>query len=143
MVGCAPEIKNRLFARLIERSLSKNTTLFRSILLECDNRRTMSITRYTEPEWSRSALMTVDVQRDFTLPGAPAEIPGTMEVVPQVADLLEAYRASGAPIIHMVRFYRSDGSNVDLCRRGAIQRGEQIVRPGTDGAQLSRSIKEH
>lgn len=95
---------------------------------------------YTEPEWSDSALVTIDVQRDFSLAGAPAEIPGTMNAVPQIVELLEAYRASGSPIIHVVRLYRSDGSNVDLCRRKKIENGEQIVRPGTDGAQLVQEL---
>lgn len=96
---------------------------------------------YTEPEWSDSALVTIDVQRDFSLSGAPAEISGTMEAVPQIVELLEAYRASRAPIVHAVRLYRSDGSNVDLCRRKKIENGEQIVRPGTNGAQLVHALR--
>lgn len=98
------------------------------------------MSRYTEPEWPHSALVTIDVQRDFSLPDAPAEIPGTMEIVPQIARLLEAYRANGRPIVHMVRLYRSDGSNVDLCRRNAIQNGVEIVRPGSAGAQLVQEL---
>lgn len=100
----------------------------------------LDMSSYTEPEWSNSALVTIDVQRDFSLPGAPAEVPGTMEVVPQIARLIEAYRASRRPIVHMVRLYRSDGSNVDLCRREAIQDGKEIVRPGSDGAQLVQEL---
>lgn len=95
---------------------------------------------YTVPEWSNSALVTIDVQRDFSLPGAPAEVPGTMEVVPQIARLIEVYRTSRRPIVHMVRLYRSDGSNADLCRREAIQDGKEIVRPGSEGAQLVQEL---
>lgn len=72
---------------------------------------------YTEPVWERSALVTVDMQRDFVLDGAPAQVPGTLEVVPAVASLAESYRAARLPIIHVVRAYSADGSDVDLCPR--------------------------
>lgn len=96
---------------------------------------------YTDPNWSDSALLTIDVQQDFSLPGAPAEIPGTMEAVSQIVPLLTAYRATSFPIIHVVRLYRRDGSNVDLCRRKRIESGQQIVRPGTEGAQLVQELR--
>jgi nicotinamidase-related amidase len=96
--------------------------------------------KYTEPDLHRSVLLTVDVQRDFTLPGAPAEIAGTMEVVPHMVRLLNAYRTGGRPIVHMVRLYLSDGSNADLCRRESIENGNKIVLPGTTGAQLVEAL---
>ncbi|MDA8405297.1 MAG: hypothetical protein M0T73_00335 [Deltaproteobacteria bacterium] len=44
----------------------------------------------TKPDWFRSVLLTIDVQRDFTVPGAPAFIPGTSEIVPTLQRLLTA-----------------------------------------------------
>ena len=96
--------------------------------------------KYTNPDLSKSALVTIDVQRDFSLPGSPAEIPGTMNVVPRIVKLLNAHRASGRPIVHMVRLYLIDGSNVDLCRRELIQRGKELLRPGSAGAQLVQEL---
>jgi len=96
--------------------------------------------KYTEPDLHKSALLTIDVQRDFSLPGAPAEIPGTMAVVPNIVRLLLAFRAAKRPIIHIVRLYRSDGSNVDLCRRELIHKGKEIVRPGSTGSQLVKEL---
>ena|SRR5208337_5365518 len=96
--------------------------------------------KYTKPDLSNSALVTIDVQRDFSLPGSPAEIPGTMSVVPYIVKLLNAYRASRRPIVHIVRLYLSDGSNVDLCRRELIRRGKELVRPGSVGAELVREL---
>ncbi len=55
--------------------------------------------------------------------------------------LVEAFRAADAPIIHVVRLYRQDGSNVDRCRREDIESGAEIVRPGTDGAELVGELK--
>jgi nicotinamidase-related amidase len=95
---------------------------------------------YTDPDLPNSALVTMDVQRDFSLPGSPAEMPGTIDVLPSMARLVEAFRATGRPIVHIVRLYLSDGSNVDLCRRESIQDGKEIVRPGSAGAQLVQEL---
>lgn len=35
------------------------------------------------PQFDRAALITIDLQNDFSLPGAVAEIPGTDEVMPR------------------------------------------------------------
>jgi len=91
---------------------------------------------YTEPHWTRSALLTIDVQRDFTVPGAPALIPGTQEIVTAIQRLVRAYRSANLPIIHVIRLYLADGSNVDLCRRARIEAGGKIVVPGTEGSQI-------
>jgi len=91
---------------------------------------------YVRPDPTSSALLTIDVQRDFTDEGAPAEIEGTRAAVPGMRDVVEAFRADGAPIVHVVRLYRGDGSNVDACRRRAIEEGAEIVRPGTAGAEV-------
>jgi len=40
-----------------------------------------------------------------------------------------------------VRLYREDGANVDLCRRADIEGGEQIVAPGSGGAELVDALK--
>ena len=95
---------------------------------------------FTDPDLKNSALVTVDAQRDFSLPGAIAEIPGTADAIPRMARLLQAFRAAGRPIVHIVRLYLADGSNVDLCRRELIQSGKEIARPGSDGAQLVREL---
>jgi len=96
--------------------------------------------KYTNPDLPNSALVTIDGQRDFSQPGSRAEIPGTMDVVPHIVRLLNAYRTNDRPIVHIVRLYLSDGSNVDLCRRELIQSGKEIVRPGSAGAQLVQDL---
>lgn len=96
---------------------------------------------YTTPEPSRSVLITIDMQNDFTLEGAPARIPGTLEVVPAIERVLLAFRAARRPIIHVVRLYKADGSNVDICRRSLIENGALIARPGDDGAELVLGLK--
>jgi nicotinamidase-related amidase len=97
--------------------------------------------RYVAPDWPNAALLTIDVQRDFALPEAPAEIPGTAEAAPRMGRLVEAFRRARRPIIHVVRLYLPDGSNADPCRREALERGKRIVLPGSDGAELLDELK--
>ncbi len=97
--------------------------------------------RYTDPNFARSALITIDSQNDFTLENAPAQIAGTKEVVPNTARLLRSYRRKELLIVHVIRLYLQDGSNADLCRRQTIEEGRQIVAPGSDGAELVAELK--
>ena len=97
--------------------------------------------QYTAPDLAHSALITIDTQNDFTLPNAPALIPGTLDVIPNIVRLINIYRDRHLPIIHVIRLYLPDGSNVDLCRRQLIESGRQIVAPGTDGAELVAALK--
>ncbi|HXX89391.1 MAG TPA: isochorismatase family protein, partial [Acidimicrobiales bacterium] len=89
--------------------------------------------------WRRSALVTVDVQRD-TLDGAPLQVPGTSAVVPAVAGLCEAFRAARRPIVHVVRIYRQDGSNAEPVRRALVAGPTPVLRPGTPGRLLADGL---
>jgi nicotinamidase-related amidase len=91
---------------------------------------------YTRPDFGSMALITIDMQNDF-LKGQPFEIPGTSEILPQMRKLAETFRRSSLPVIHIVRLYRRDGSNADLCRRSAVEQGATLVCPGTSGAELA------
>ena len=98
---------------------------------------------YTRADYKSIALITIDVQNDFSLPGAPLEIKGTMEAIPNIVKLLELFRKLAKPIIHVVRLYKKDGSNVDMVRRKRIADGVSAVRPETDGAELVKELKPH
>jgi nicotinamidase-related amidase len=97
---------------------------------------------YLAPEFGSVALVTIDTQVD-TLDGGTLEIPGTSDALPQIAALAKAFRDAGRPIAHVVRLYRSDGSNVDLCRRAAVEAGAEILAPGSSGSQLAPGIVQH
>jgi nicotinamidase-related amidase len=99
------------------------------------------LTKYTIPAPERSALLTIDVQRDFTDAGAPAEIPGTSAAVPAMRRVLRAYRQRRLPIVHVLRLYLADGTNADVCRRQMIEDGKAVVLPGTPGAELVEPLK--
>jgi len=96
---------------------------------------------YTRPHPDSAVLLTIDTQNDFTLADAPAKIDGTAAVVPQMRRLVERFRSRQTPIVHVVRLYREDGSNVDLCRKSAVEAGDTVVQPGSDGAELVSALK--
>jgi nicotinamidase-related amidase len=95
--------------------------------------------RYLTPDFSASALITIDTQRDV-LDGQPLEIPGTSAVLPAMKCLLDAFRQAESPIAHIVRLYRHDGSNVDLCRRSLVEDGAAILAPGSEGSELAPGL---
>ena len=93
---------------------------------------------HVAPELDRAALLVVDVQVDF-LDGGSSAIPGTSAVVPAVARLVQGFRTSGRPVVHVVRLY--DGEDVDLPRRTLIASGAPVVRPGSAGSQLAPDLR--
>ncbi len=96
---------------------------------------------YTTPQLSRSALITVDTQSDFVLPGAVAEIPGSMAIIGNMTTLLKTNRRNHLPIVHLVRLYLSDGANADICRRQLLESGTALVHPNSQGAELVADLK--
>lgn len=98
---------------------------------------------YVSPEFDSVALVSIDVQRDV-LDGQPFEIPGSSAAAASIARLADAFRTAGRPIVHVVRLYREDGSNVDPCRRGAIENGLRVLIPDSSGAEIAEGlVPEH
>jgi nicotinamidase-related amidase len=89
------------------------------------------------PHWATSALVTIDMQRDF-LSGQPYGLAGTTEIVPALRSLIDAFRAASRPVVHIVRLHRGD--DVDRVRRTLIAGGAQLARPGTDGRLLAPGL---
>ena len=94
---------------------------------------------YLSPDPLHTALITIDIQRD-TLDGQPFEIPGTSAILPEVLRLLNFFRKQSWPIIHIVRLYKPDGSNVDLCRRTAVSSGTSLVITNSVGSQIAEPL---
>lgn len=69
--------------------------------------------RYRASEWNHCTLVSIDVQC-HTLDGQPFEIEVTSAILPRLRRLLEAFRAASRPIVHIIRCYLPDGSNVEL-----------------------------
>ena len=95
--------------------------------------------KYTRPDFKTSALITIDILRD-TLDEQPLEIPGTSTVLPKIKQLLDFYRENNKPIVHIIRIYKNDASNVDLCRRKLVENGKEIFIKNSLGAELPREL---
>jgi len=96
---------------------------------------------YVAPDKTHCALLTIDTQRDTTMKNAPLEVKGTLEAVPFLERLAQAFREHHMPIIHAVRLYLTDGSNVDLCRRLLVEDEKQFLVPGSKGSELMSELK--
>ena len=94
---------------------------------------------HVEPHWDSSALITIDMQRDFLSDG-PFGLAGTTEILPNLTKLTEAFRSAGRPIVHVVRLYPADGQDVDRVRRALVQSGAEMARPGTPGRLLAPGL---
>jgi nicotinamidase-related amidase len=98
------------------------------------------VTPYTKLNGDRCALLVIDTQNDYGDPEGTYPMPDLAAVMPDVAEAIEIFRRVELPIVHIVRLYREDGSNIDLCRRWQFEQGElRSIIPGTWGSQLVAS----
>jgi nicotinamidase-related amidase len=99
----------------------------------------MTVDPHLAPHWDTSALVTIDMQRDF-LSDRPFGLAGTTEVMPNLGKLTEAFRGAHRPIVHVVRLYRRTGGDVDRVRRTLVERGADFVSPGAPGRLLAPGL---
>ena len=96
----------------------------------------------------QTALIVIDMQRDFLLPGGFGESLGNdvdqlLKVVPPLAALIAAARAAGIMVIHTREGHRADLSD---CPPAKLQRGapsKRIGDPGKYGRILIRGEYGH
>ncbi len=96
---------------------------------------------YCVPERANTALLTISAQQDFLRPDSPIKASGADRAKPALHRLVNGCRHQGVPILHAVRLYRPDGSNVDACRRQAVEEGLRVLMPGSFGAELLDELK--
>ena len=83
----------------------------------------------------QTALIVIDMQRDFLLPGGFGESLGNdvdqlLKVVPPLADLIAAARAAGIMVVHTREGHEPDLSD---CPPAKLNRGAPSKRIGDDG----------
>jgi biuret amidohydrolase len=83
----------------------------------------------------RTALVVIDMQRDFVEPGGFGESLGNdvsrlQSAVAPIAALLKAWRARGWPVLHTRECHRPDLSDCPAAKR---QRGSPSLRIGDEG----------
>jgi nicotinamidase-related amidase len=62
----------------------------------------------------KTALLIIDMQNDFVLPGAPVAAPGAVEIMQLIGDLAHRSRAKGFPVIYTQEMHRADGSDFGI-----------------------------
>lgn len=89
----------------------------------------------------KTAFMVIDMQNDFCLPGAPFMVDAGMATIPFIKKALDACREHRLPIIHVFRYYRADGSDVEITRYDGFKKaGGGLIR-GTKGAEIVEELK--
>ena len=83
----------------------------------------------------RHALLIIDMQHDFAVPGGACEVPGAHATIGPIRKVLTRFRDLGWPVFHVVREYRADGSDVEISRQEALARKPMVV-PGTPGVRI-------
>ncbi len=92
----------------------------------------------------KTALIVIDMQRDFVEPGGFGESLGNdvarlQAIVPTVAKLLAGCRAAGLPIIHTRECHKADLSDCPPAKR---ERGAPTLRIGDPGPMGRLLIKD-
>ncbi|XP_059303225.1 probable inactive nicotinamidase At3g16190 isoform X1 [Lycium ferocissimum] len=88
-------------------------------------------------KWSKTALVVIDMQKDFIVAGGPMLVKGGEAIVPNVIKTVEVARNRGIPIIWVVREHDSLGRDVELFRRHLYGNGKpKPTSKGSVGAEL-------
>ena len=87
----------------------------------------------------KPALIIIDMQNDFVLPGRPLSVPGAESVIPNIRKLLDTFRAKRLPVFHILRVHRADGSDVEITRQELFRR-QPFAVGGTEGAQVVEEL---
>jgi biuret amidohydrolase len=82
----------------------------------------------------RSALLVVDMQRDFV--HGPMAVPGAPALALRLAPLLRAARTAGLPVIFTTQALRADGADLGRLDRFAPVRDGAALREGSDGVRV-------
>ncbi|MFH1403858.1 MAG: isochorismatase family cysteine hydrolase [Candidatus Altiarchaeota archaeon] len=77
------------------------------------------------------ALLVIDMQKDVL----EWMVPAGNDVLSNVKLVLEAFRDSGKPVVHILRVHAADGSDVEVFRRRMFSEKPYLVR-GTSGAEV-------
>jgi len=89
---------------------------------------------------NRTALLIIDMQHDFSVPGGACEIPGAHATIPMIRKILLQFRELNWPIFHVVREYRADGSDVEITRLPSLLANPMLV-PGTPGVRIAPGLE--
>eukprot|EP00249_Psilotum_nudum_P016809 c25993_g1_i1 orf=224-841(+) len=92
--------------------------------------------------WKRTALLVIDMQNDFILPGGPLYVKGGASIVSAVQKAVAFARSKGAMVVWVVREHHASGRDAELFRQHLYEKGETgPTVKGTNGAALVDGLK--
>ncbi len=94
-----------------------------------------------EKQNKKYALIIIDMQNDFVLPGAPACVAGAYASIPKIREALDFFRNKTLPVFHVIRAYRADGSDIEITRLKAFTQEKPYGVTGTKGAEIVDELK--
>ena len=80
----------------------------------------------------KSALVVIDMQRDFLEDGAPVQADGGLAIIDHINTLIAATREAGLPVIFTHEVHRSDGADYGI----ELEFDPRHCEEGTTGADL-------
>ncbi|GMH17682.1 hypothetical protein Nepgr_019523 [Nepenthes gracilis] len=95
-------------------------------------------------KWKKTALLVIDMQKDFILPGGPLQVKGGGAIVPNVIKAVEVARQRGMLVVWVVREHDPLGRDVEVFRRH-LYCGEKLgpTVSGDVGAELVDGLVIH
>jgi nicotinamidase-related amidase len=83
-----------------------------------------------------TAVLVIDMQNDFVLPGAPLCVSGAKDTIPAIAQLLNFARTMGWTVVHVIRQHEASGCDAEPFRRHLFENGSGFCVKGTHGAEI-------
>ena len=89
---------------------------------------------------AENAILVIDMENDFVLPGAPMRVKGAYATLPAIRKFLDYGRANDWAVIYIYRIHRPSGIDVELFRRHFFEDGHPFCIAGTEGAAIPDEI---
>jgi nicotinamidase-related amidase len=84
----------------------------------------------------KTALLIIDMQNDFVLPGAPLCVSSAKATIPAIAQLLDYARRNGWAVVHIIRQHDASGCDAETFRRHIFDNGSGFCVKGTRGVEI-------
>ena len=110
-------------------------------VIEAVQRQRGKLYRYEEVVGPKTALVVIDLQNMFMLPGMPKEVPAAREIVPNVNRLAESVREAGGKVVWVQMTVEGEQENWSVFFDGD-PRGESLAQltPGAPGHALHDDV---
>ncbi|MBQ9206286.1 MAG: cysteine hydrolase [Treponema sp.] len=96
----------------------------------------------SNPPKSDVAILVIDMQNDFVLPGAVLCVAGAQPTIPTIQDLIKYGRSQNWSIIYIIREHRPTGVDVDAPRIPLFTDGKPgYCVPGTKGCEIVKGLE--